>query len=152
MSGGAMGMKRWQFLLLVAALCVPGCGSSPTQPPPPTGGSGDDAEPNDFTAQPLGALSSTDFVVNGSTSSGSDVDLFSVTASATSNLYAMLDWSSASFLELSLSNQSGVFVRHVSGGQPESCTLSGLPPGTYTIRVGSLTDVSTSYTLTIGQR
>jgi len=145
-------MKCWRWVLLVAALCAPGCSSSPTQPPGPSPGTGNETEPNDFAAQSLGTLSSTDFVVNGSTATGSDVDLFAVTVGATANLYAKLDWSSGSYLELSLSNQNGVFVRHVAGVRPETCTLSGLPPGTYTIRVGSLTDAASGYALTIGQR
>jgi hypothetical protein len=151
MSGKGAVMKLGRRLLLVAALAVAGCSSSsaPTQPPPP----GDAYEPNDFAPHFVGTLSSTDIVLHGTTSSGSDVDLFSVTATGTVNLYASVDWSVANDLELTLSNANGIFVRHVdTGGHPESCTLNGLPAGTYTIRVGSLTDAATDYTLTIGQR
>jgi hypothetical protein len=144
-------MKRWHRLLLIAALATAGCGgSNPTQPPGPPN---DETEPNDFVAQSLGALTGTDIVFHGSTASGSDVDLFTVSTASTVNLYASLEWTSGSDLELTLSDQNGVFVRHVdTTGHPESCTLPGLGPGTYTIRVGSLTDVTTLYTLTIGRR
>jgi hypothetical protein len=147
--GTLVNPARW--LLLVAALTLAGCGSSstPTQPPP----TGDAYEPNDFVPHASGTLSTTDIVLNGTTASGSDVDLFSVTATGPVNLYASVDWSSGSDLELTLSNQNGIFIRHVdTAGHPESCTLNGLPAGTYTIRVGSLSDASTDYTLTIGQR
>lgn len=144
-------MKLGRWLLLVAALGLAGCSSSPTQPPATP--QGDDAEPNDFVPHFVGTLSGTDFVLHGTTSSGSDVDLYSVTATGTVNLYASLDWTSASDLELTLSNANGIFIRHVdTGGHPETCTLNGLPAGTYTIRVGSLISGSTNYTLTIGQR
>jgi hypothetical protein len=146
-------MKPARWLLLVAVLALAGCSSStPTTPPPPQG---DDIEPsNDYTPHNVGTLSTTDFVLHGTTSSGADVDLYSVTvATGPVNLYASLDWTSASDLELTLSNASGIFVRHVdTGGHPETCTLNGLPAGTYTIRVGSLISGSTDYTLTIGQR
>lgn len=144
------------FLTLVPlALFAFGCASDsgPTTPTTPTGNNRTETEPNDFTGQALGALSSPDFVVTGSTSSFTDVDLYTVTASAPTSLLVSLDWSTASDLELTISNASGVFVRHVdSGGHPEACTLGGLPAGTYTIRVGSLTNAATPYTLTLGQR
>jgi len=144
-------MKRWRHLALVVVLCAAGCSSSNPTEPGPGPGTGDEHEPNDFAAQPLGALSSTDIVVHGSTATGSDVDLFSVTAGAAVNLFANLAWSTSSFLELTLSNQNGTFVRNLGGANPETCTLS-LPAGTYTVRVGTLTDGATNYTLTLGQR
>lgn len=139
---------RWQ--MLIAALCLAGCSSSPTEPPPPPS---DPYEPNDFVAHAAGTLSPTDIVLKGITSSGADVDLFSVTATGTVNLFANLDWNTGAVLELTLSNQNGVFIHDVlTGSHPETCTLNGLPAGTYTIRVGSLDNTSTDYTLTIGQR
>jgi hypothetical protein len=91
--------------------------------------------------------------VNGSTTNARDVDLFRVTASAPVNLSVNLDWSSASDLELAISDANGIFVRHVdTAGHPESCRLDGLPAGTYTVRVGSFTNSATSYSLTLGQR
>jgi hypothetical protein len=143
-------MRRWRWILLAVAIAVPGCGgSNPTEPEPLS----DEIEPNDFVAQGLDTLSTTDLVYHGATSGGSDVDLFMVHALAPVNLHASLDWSTGSDLELTLSNTDGLFVRHVdTNGHPESCTLSGLPAGNYTVRVGSLTDATTHYTLTIGQR
>jgi len=145
-------VKHARWLILVAVLCL-GCSSStPTTPPPPQG---DDVEPsNNFTPHNVGTLSTTDFVLHGTTSSGADVDLYSVTVgTGPVNLYASLDWTTSSDLELTLSNANGIFVRQVdTGSHPESCTLNGMPAGTYTIRVGSLISGSTDYTLTIGQR
>ena len=143
---------RLLVALLVAAACLGGCSkSSPTEPPPPTGGARNETEPNDFNPQALGALSATAFVVSGAMSSGSDVDLYSVTSSGTFSLHASLDWNTAYVLELTISNANGIFVRHVDGaGHPESCTLSGLPAGTYTVRVGSLSASGTAYSLTLG--
>jgi hypothetical protein len=92
-------------------------------------------------------------VVSGATASGADVDLYSVSSAATFALYASLDWSTGTDLELTISNANGIFVRHVdTAGHPEACMLSGLPPGTYTVRVGSLSAGATSYQLTIGAR
>ena len=145
---------RLLVALLVAAACLGGCSkSSPTEPPPPTGGARNETEPNDFNPQALGALSATDFVVSGSMSNGSDVDLYTVASSGTFALYANLDWSTTSDLELTISNANGIFVRHVDGvGHPESCTLIALPAGTYTVRVGSLSASATAYSLTLGMR
>jgi hypothetical protein len=139
---------------LVAAAGLGGCSkSSPTEPPPPPNGARNETEPNDFSPQALGALSATDFVVSGSMSSGSDVDLYTVTSSGPFALLANLDWSTASDLELTISNANGIFVRHVDGvGHPESCTLIGLPAGAYTVRVGSLSASATPYSLTLGMR
>jgi hypothetical protein len=69
------------------------------------------------------------------------------------NLFVSLDWGSASDLELTISNADGIFVREVdTASHPESCRLDGLAAGTYTVRVGSFTNASTGYTLTIGER
>jgi len=150
---------RARLLLFAAVIgataCLAGCGgkSSTEPPPPPPGGARTEVEPNDFNAQSLGALSVNDFVVSGATASGADVDLYSVSSTATFSLHASLDWSTASDLELTISDGAGIFVRHVdTTGHPEACTLAGLPPGTYTVRVGSLSGGATSYQLTIGAR
>lgn len=144
------------FLTLVPiVLFAFGCASDsgPTTPTTPLGHDRAETEPNDFTGQALGALSAPDYVVTGSTSDFTDVDLYTVTASATTALLVSLDWATASDLELTISNASGVFVRHVdTAGHPEECTLISLPAGTYTVRVGSLTNAATPYTLTIGPR
>ena len=150
-------MRDMRWLLLGAALIAAGCGGgggggAPVQPP--TNQPRNEAESNDFTAQALGALSNLDFVVSGSAASNRDVDLYSVTASSALSLLVSLDWTaSASDLELTISDAGGIFVRHVDTvNHPEACTLSGLPAGTYTVRVGSFTSTATSYTLTIGRR
>lgn len=148
-----MKMLRFAFVLGAVAILAGGCASSddPTGPPiPPANG---ENEPNDFNAQTLGTLSSTDFEISATASSASDVDLFKVTASAPVNLIASVDWAGTADLELSISNSSGIFVRHVdTGGHPEQCVLTGLPAGTYTVRVGSFTSAATHYTLTVGVR
>ena len=151
-------MKIMRWALLGATLLLAGCGGggggggTPTQPP--TTQPRTEAETNDFTPQALGALSNLDFVVTGSAADSTDVDLYSVTSSAAVALLVNLDWTSfASDLELTISDQNGIFVRHVdTAGHPEACTLGGLPAGTYTIRVGSFTDAVTGYTLRIGRR
>lgn len=152
-------MKTINGLLVAVLLLAAGCSSGggkaapPTQPPVPGPGARSESEPNDFTAQSFGALSATDFVVSGTSASDADVDLYSVTSSATGGLFVNLDWNSASDLDVAISNSNGVFVRHVDGsGHPETCTLIGLPAGTYTVRVGSFTNAATGYTLTLGQR
>jgi len=154
-------MKRRCGMLVLALALVAGCGGKgggpglttapPAGPPPP--GSVTESEPNDFAAQTLGALSTIDFTVTGATASQSDVDLYSVTASATTGLLVNLNWNNGNDLELAISNANGIFVRHVDGsGRPETCTLIGLPAGTYTVRVGSHTNAATTYSLIIGQR
>ena len=150
-----MTFRRSAFLLALAAACVAGCGGGGSSPPPTAPGplGVNESEPNDFAAQPVGTISSRDIHVIGTTSSASDVDLYQVTVSATVTLYANLDWSNGSDLELTLSNANGIFVREVDTiGHPETCRLAGLPAGTYTVRVGSFTNASTGYTLTLGQR
>lgn len=143
-----------RFLTLIPfVLLVSGCGGGDSAPTAPIPGNPTETEPNDFTGQPLGTLSSTDIVVSGSAASAADVDLYTVTSAGPTALLVSLDWNTASDLELTISNASGVFVRHVdSGGHPEACTLSGLSAGTYTVRVGSWTGAATPYTLTLGQR
>jgi hypothetical protein len=138
-------------LTLVAALA--GCGgggggSTPVTPPPQ-----DSTEPNDFSPHSAGTLSGSDIVVNAVASGASDVDLHSVTMTTPGALFVNLDWGGSNDLELAISNSQGVFVQHIdTGTHPEACTLAGLPAGTYTIRVDSITDATTTYTLTLGQR
>ena len=140
---------------LIAALAT-GCGGGgggggPVAPP--TNQPVNETEPNDFTAQNVGTLSAKDFIVSGTTSSARDVDLYLVKASSTTALFVNLDWSSASDLELAISDTLGIFVRSVdTAGHPESCTIPSLPAGNYTVRVGSFTNAATNYTLTLGKR
>jgi len=148
-----MTVRRSTLALLLLAAIAAGCGGGSSKPPTaPEPGLGE-TEPNDFTAQSVGTLSTTDILVNGTTSKARDVDLFRVTIASTATLFVNLDWNSAADLELTISNGAGIFVREVdTAGHPESCRLPGLPAGTYTVRVGSFTDVATGYTLTLGQR
>jgi hypothetical protein len=146
---------RLLFMLTLVAACVTGCGGSSSSPPPTAPGplGVNESEPNDFGAQSVGTLSSRDIRVLGSTANAGDVDLYQVTATGTVTLYASLDWSNGSDLELTISNAGGIFVRQVDTvGHPETCRIAGLPAGTYTVRVGSFTNTSTGYSLTLGQR
>ncbi|MCC6652987.1 MAG: PPC domain-containing protein [Candidatus Eisenbacteria bacterium] len=138
-------------MLLALAGCGGGGGSSVTGPG--GGGGVSEAEPNDFTGQVVGTLSATDIAVNGRTASATDVDLYRVVLSGTTNLLVTLDWTGANDLELSISNSAGIFVRTVdTASHPETCTLASLPAGTYTIRVGSFSNSGTNYSLTLGSR
>jgi hypothetical protein len=143
-------------LALGLAAALAGCGGGGGgggSPPTSSVRNVNEAESNDFSAQSVGALASTDIVVAGSTSSVRDVDLFQVTASGPVTLYASLDWTGSSNLELTISDANGIFVRHVNTtGHPESCRMPGLGAGSYTVRVGSISDATTSYSLTLGQR
>lgn len=140
-------------LLLSAMLgsCGGGGGSGVTGPGPNPGTT--EVEPNDFTGQLVGTLSAADIVMTGQSASAVDVDLYRVTLASSTSLLVSLNWASASDLELSISNNNGIFVRTVdTAGHPEQCTLPALPAGTYTIRVGSFTNSATNYTLTLGSR
>ena len=144
--------SMFAMLASFAAGCSSSGGGEPTGPNPPPGGTAE-AEPNDFSAQALGTLSTDDIVVAGSTAAGTDVDLYSVVAAAPVTLLVSLDWSGSADLELAISNSNGVFVRNVdTAGHPEACTIGGLPAGTYTVRVGSLSEGAQVYSLTVGKR
>lgn len=135
------------LLTLGATLALAGCSKSSTAPPPPPGNN--EGEPNDFTAHHVGTLGTSAIVVTGEMANP-DVDLFSVTLTATTGLDVSLSWPAGSDLELTLSDASGIFVRHVDTNSiPESCRLADLPAGTYQIRVGSLSATTANYTLTI---
>jgi Bacterial pre-peptidase C-terminal domain len=144
---------RWLIVAgLVAALAATGCsndtGSNTVAPPPPPTGDG-----NDFTPQSLGTLGTTDIVTNGEETDDADVDLYSVTVTGTTNLFASLNWSNSADLGMALSNKNGITVENVdTDSKPEECILGAVPAGTYTVRVSSRTATATSYTLTIGAR
>jgi hypothetical protein len=154
MKAGRMNRVRRLALGFVVALALAGCssggGSNSVAPPPPPD---DSHEPNDFSPFSLGTLGNQDIVVEATESSDADVDLYSVTLSGTTNLFVELNWASGANLGFALSNNAGITVRNVdTASKPEECTLSAVPAGTYTIRVGSRTTASTPYTLTIGPR
>lgn len=150
--GDFMRGTRWlATILLVGALSGCGGGGGGGGITGPSGNS--ETESNDFTPQSIGTLAGSDIVWSGSSASQADVDLYSVTLSGTTNLFVSVNWSNANDLELSISNANGIFVRTVdTASHPESCTLAGLPAGTYTIRIGSFANTATPYTLTVGAR
>ena len=139
--------------LVLGAGWLAGCsggGDDGVSPPPPTDYV--DAEPNDFTAQSIGALDSTDITVGGTTSDA-DVDLYRINLTAATALFVQLDWSGGQDLEFAVSDDQGVFVTLVdTGANPETCTLPGLGPGDRLIRVDSRSSSPASYVLTIGPR
>ncbi len=146
---------RWTTIVASLALLgtLVGCGGGGGGGGGIVGPGTDEVEPNDFTAQSAGTLSGSDLVRTGSAAGQSDVDLYSVTLTGTTNLFVSVNWSNTNDLELSISNANGIFVRTVdTASHPESCTLAGLPAGTYTIRIGSFSQTATAYTLTIGAR
>ena len=139
--------------LVAGGLWLAGCGSSDdgVSPGPPTDYA--EAEPNDFTAQSLGALDSTDITVGGQATGDTDVDLYQVTLTDPGGLYVQLDWSGGQDLLFAVSNEQGVFVSASDGpGHPEICYLTGLAAGDHLIRIGSHTASSVNYVLTIGPR
>ncbi|MFN8586691.1 MAG: PPC domain-containing protein [Candidatus Eisenbacteria bacterium] len=139
------------MLLVLGALTGCGGGGGGGGPTTPSGNS--ETEPNDFTPQSIGTLAGADIVWSGSSAGQGDVDLYTVTITGATNLLVSLNWSGSNDLELSISNASGIFVRTVdTASHPESCTIPGLAPGTYTIRVGSFASTATSYSLTVGAR
>lgn len=143
---------RWILLVSLVGTFILGCGGGAGGPITPPAAN-DEVEPNDYVPQSVGTLTATDIVLSAATANASDVDLFRVTTTTAAALLVQLDWGTSSDLELTISNASGIFVRHVDGsGHPESCTLSGLAPGAYTVRVGSFTNAATNYTLRLGQR
>ncbi len=139
--------------LLALALALFGCSSSEDTTAPPPGTTHSEAEPNDSAPQSLGTLDSTDIVVGGASASNADIDLYSVTLSATASLFVQLSWSGAQDLGVAVSNTDGVFVTNVDGtSNIEECTVLNLDPGTYRVRVGSQSTSSADYLLTIGMR
>jgi len=139
--------------LSLGGLWLAGCssGDDGVSPGPPT--TYVEAEPNDFNAQSLGALDSTDITVGGAASSDADVDLFSITLSEPMDLFVQLDWTGGQDLEFAVSDDQGVFVTFVdTGARPEACTLPVLGASTRLIRVGSRSSSPANYVLTIGPR
>lgn len=151
---GAFDMRHTLMLaLLILSFALAGCGGGggggTTSPPP----GNTEAEPNDFASQSMGTLAGSDITFSGSAASAADVDLYRVTVTGTTNLFVNLNWSNSNDLELSISNAAGIFVRTVdTAGHPETCTLPSLPAGTYTIRIGSFSDTTTPYSITVGSR
>lgn len=149
--------KRWTRVAVLAALAVmlAGCGGGGggggvTNPPPPTT-THTETESNDFNAQSLGTLGSTEISVGGTSSSDADVDLYRVTLASTTNIHVVLQWTGAQDLDFAVSNTAAVIVRHQdTASNPEQCNLNSLPAGNYTLRVGSRSGTAAGYVLKIG--
>lgn len=147
--------NRGTALTLAAlALLLAGCGGggggrNVTNPPPGT--THTEAESNDFTAQSVGTLGTTEISVGGVSSSDADVDLYRVTLAATTNIHVTLSWTGAQDLDVAISNAAGVTVNHQdTAANPEQCNLNSMPAGNYTVRVGSRSGSSVGYVLRIG--
>jgi len=122
--------------------------------PGSSNGSIAEIEPNDVTAQILGALGTTDKVVSGNAGGRNDVDYYSVTLSAPASIHMALSWTGAQDLEVGVSDANGVMIRNqdTPTGNPEQCTVTARPAGSYLVRVGSRSSSAVAYSLTIGQR
>ena len=147
-------MKRFSILLAILLLLgiVAGCkkDSEPAAPPSPAS----DVEPNDVTPQSLGTLGATDITTPGTTASDTDVDRFSVSIAAGTNLHVSVAWQGTSDLNIGVMNPNGIMISYQGGtaANPERCTLPSQGAGTYVIEITSTTAAATGYTLTIGPR
>ena len=149
-------------MLILASLIgvIAGCkkDEGPSEPVIPPG-TVNEVEPNDQTAQSLGALGTTDITVNGGAATANDVDKFLVNLSAAStNLRAEISWTGAGDLDVGITDTSGTLVAFQrTGANPERCIRPGLGPGRYTIyvsanSVASQTAYPQVYALKIGPR
>jgi hypothetical protein len=144
-------------LALLGSLLVlfAGCGggkSNQVTNPPVSGNTHTESEPNDATPQVLGTLATTDFVVGGSASSDTDVDLYRFTLTATSNIHATLAWSGGSDLGVALLDTNLALLHPVdTANNPETMTHNSWPAGSWVLRVNSHTAAATPYTLTLGK-
>ena len=151
--GPRLARRAAAVLATLAALWLAGCSSDDGVSPPPQNTTHVEAEPNDFTAQSLGTLDSTDITVGGSASGAGDVDLFRITLDGATDVFLQLDWTGGQDLEFAVSNDAGIFVTHVdTANRPESCTITVAGAGDRLIRVGSHASTSAGYVLTIGPR
>jgi hypothetical protein len=150
-----------QIIIVVAVLLalLAGCKkdeSSPVAPGVPGApGTVTEVEPNDQTPQLLGTLGTTDVTVNGSSTTDTDVDKYSIVLGGTTNLHVEISWTGASNLDVGIMNPSGYMLSFRGNGtNPELCTLTGLPAGTYTVYVsaGSLAAAPQSYVVKVGPR
>lgn len=145
-------MKSHVLLLVILVLVgIAGCKKDEAGPAP---GPASDIEPNDVTPQFLGTLGTADFVTPGITTSNTDIDRFSVTIAAGTNLHVAIAWQGTSDLNFGVMNPNGIMINYQGGtvANPERCTLPSQGAGTYVIEVTSQTAASTAYTLTVGPR
>lgn len=150
-----------RIMNIVAASCVlatflAGCKkeSGTTEPPivnPP--GTINEVEPNNTTAQSLGALGATDINVAGSASGVTDIDLFSVQLTGATNFFVSVSWTGGSDLDFEIMNSANININAQAGtANPERCTLSSLAAGTYVVKVSTKSTATTQYLLTVGKR
>ena len=132
-----------------------GCGggkSNPVTAPPVSGNTHTESEPNDAAPQVLGALGTTDFVVGGSASSATDVDLYRFTLTSTTNIHVTLAWSGGANLGVALLDTNLALLHPVdTANNPETMTHNGWGAGDWVLRVNSHTAAATPYTLTLGR-
>lgn len=143
-------------VILFVLATAPGCKKDDSGPTAPTVAPGtvNEVEPNDQTAQALGALGTTDVTVNGSALSASDVDKYTITLGATTNLHADITWTGGGDLGVGIMNPAGIMLTFRNTGvSPRGCTLS-VPAGTYTIYVNANGGAGypQGYSLKIGPR
>lgn len=152
-------MKRSTMAILLAS-CLgfsSGCqkDSGPAAPTVPQTASGtyQEVEPNDATPQAIGALGTSDVVVNGTMANGADVDKYSISLTGVANLLAKVTWQGVADLDLTIMSSNGIpLTIRDTGTNPESCLLPGQSASTYVIQVTTKTGTATSYSLTIGSR
>jgi hypothetical protein len=151
-----MKVFRLVFICLLLIGTIAGCKKDDSSPaaPPPASGTVTEVEPNDQTAQALGALGTTDVTVNGSGATVSDIDRYSIILGATTNLHADITWTGGGDLGVGIMNPAGIMLTfRNTGTSPRGCTLS-VPAGTYTIYVNANggTGYPQAYALKIGPR
>jgi hypothetical protein len=151
-------MKLFRLVLICLLLIgtISGCKKDDegTAPPPVAAGTVNEIEPNDQTAQALGALGTTDVTVVGSASTANDIDKYTVILGATSNLHADITWAGGGDLGVGVMNPAGIMLTFRNTGvSPRGCTLS-VPAGTYTIYVNANGGAGypQGYSLKIGPR
>lgn len=153
-------MKRIIGIACILGLLgvIAGCkkdDSGPTAPPPGAPGTVNETEPNDQTGQAIGVLGTTDVTVNGSASSASDVDRYTITLGAATNLHADVTWTGGGDPGVGIMNTSGIMLTfRNTGASPRGCTIASLPAGTYTIYINAngTTGFPQTYTVKIGPR
>jgi len=142
--------------VITLAAALAGCKSDSTTeptPPDPTPTSIAEAEPNDATPQAVGTLRDSAIVVSGTSANGSDIDKYSFALPAQRSFSASISWSGGADLNLGVANGSGILMAYRdTGGNPENCTLTAMPQGTYVLQVLQASNQSQAYRITITPR
>ena len=150
-------MKSFKFVFVSFILLIgiiSGCKKDDVSTAPPATGTVNEVEPNDQTAQALGALGTTDITVVGSASTANDVDKYTITLGATTNLHADITWAGGGDLAVGITDQNGNLVAFRNTGvSPRGCTLPRVA-GTYSIYINAngTTGFPQAYSLKIGPR